>query len=89
MSATATGGWTDFPDLDTVSLQLDAIAHRFRAGSRIRVLVAGGSHPRYARNLGTGEATSTGSQLKPSTHEVHFGTSRVVLPVGFADGHLR
>jgi uncharacterized protein len=70
------------PAGDTVSLQLDAIAHRFRAGSRIRVLVAGGSHPRFARNLGTGEATSTGSQLKPATHEVHFGTSRVVLPVG-------
>ena len=65
-----------------VSLELDAIAHRFRAGTRIRVLIAGGSHPRYARNLGTGEATVTGSQLKPSTHEVHFGTSRVVLPVG-------
>ena len=67
---------------NTVSLELDAIAHRFRAGSRIRVLVAGGSHPRYARNLGTGEATVTGSQLTPSTHEVHFGASRIVFPVG-------
>ncbi|MDT5083628.1 MAG: uncharacterized protein QOJ61_671 [Mycobacterium sp.] len=70
------------PTGDTVRLELDAIAHRFRAGSRIRVLVAGGSHPRFARNLGTSEATSTGSQLKPSTHEVHFGASRIVLPVG-------
>jgi hypothetical protein len=69
-------------DENTISLELDAIAHRFRAGSRIRVLIAGGSHPRFARNLGTGEATSTGGQLTPSTHEVHFGTSRIVLPVG-------
>ena len=45
------------------------------------MVIAGGSHPRYTRNLGTGEATATGSQLKASTHEVHFGTSRVVLPV--------
>jgi uncharacterized protein len=67
---------------DHVSLELDAISHRFRAGTRIRVLIAGGCHPRFDRNLGTGEATSTGSQLKPSTHEVHFGTSRIVLPVG-------
>jgi uncharacterized protein len=52
---------------DSVRLELDAIAHRFRAGSRLRVLIAGGSHPRYARNLGTGEATVSGSQLKPST----------------------
>ncbi len=66
---------------DTVRLELDAIAHRFRAGSRIRVLVAGGSHPRYARNLGTGEPTATGGQLKTSTHELHFGASRVLLPV--------
>jgi uncharacterized protein len=66
---------------DSVRVELDAIAHRFRAGSRIRVLIAGGSHPRYTRNLGTGEATATGSQLKASTHELHFGTSRVMLPV--------
>jgi uncharacterized protein len=65
---------------DSVSVELDPIAHRFRAGSRIRVLIAGGSHPRYARNLGTGEATVTGSRLEPSTHELHFGASRVVLP---------
>jgi putative CocE/NonD family hydrolase len=66
---------------DTVRLELDAIAHRFRAGSRIRVLIAGGSHPRYARNLGTGEPTATAGQLKGSTHELHFGISRMLLPV--------
>ncbi|UQX13215.1 CocE/NonD family hydrolase [Candidatus Mycobacterium methanotrophicum] len=66
---------------DSVRLELDAIAHRFGAGARIRVLIAGGSHPRYARNLGTGEPTATGAQLKPSTHELHFGASRVLLPV--------
>jgi putative CocE/NonD family hydrolase len=69
-------------DEDSVRLELDAIAHRFRAGTRIRVLIAGGSHPRFARNLGTGEATATGDQLTPAVHEVHFGTSRVVLPIG-------
>jgi uncharacterized protein len=69
---------------DSVRLELDPIAHWFRAGSRIRVLIAGGSHPRYTRNLGTGEATATGSQLKPSTHELHFGASRVVLPAARA-----
>ena len=67
---------------DHVRLELDAISHRFRAGTRIRVLIAGGCHPRFDRNLGNGEPSSTGSQLVPSTHEVHFGTSRIVLPVG-------
>ena len=42
----------------TVRLDLDAVAHRFRAGSRLRVLVAGGSHPRFVRNLGTDEPPS-------------------------------
>jgi uncharacterized protein len=67
---------------DHVRLELDAISHRFRAGTRIRVLIAGGCHPRFDRNLGNGEPSSTGSQLASSTHEVHFGTSRIVLPVG-------
>ena len=66
---------------DSLTVELDAIAHRFRAGSRIRVLIAGGNHPRYARNLGTGEPTATGGQLKAAIHELHFGTSRVLLPV--------
>ncbi|QZH64291.1 CocE/NonD family hydrolase [Mycolicibacterium farcinogenes] len=68
-----------------VYLELDAVAHRFKAGSRIRVLIAGGSHPRFARNLGTAEPAISGSQLVRATHTVHHGQgglSRVVLPAG-------
>ncbi len=62
-------------------IELDAVAHRFAAGSRIRVLVAGGSHPRYARNLGTGEPAVSGEAMRPSTHTVtHDGRSRLILP---------
>ena len=69
----------------TLRLELDEIAHRFRAGSRIRVLVAGGSHPRYTRNLGTGEDQARGSRMAPATHVIHHGgRSRLVLPVGAA-----
>jgi putative CocE/NonD family hydrolase len=32
-----------------LTLRLDACAHRFAAGHRVQVLVAGGAHPRYAR----------------------------------------
>jgi putative CocE/NonD family hydrolase len=68
----------------TVCIELDAVAHRFRAGSRIRVLVAGGSHPRFVRNLGTGEPLSTGSRLRPATHTLQLGdgASRLLLPAG-------
>jgi predicted acyl esterase len=73
------------PDYRNVRIELDAVAHRFRAGSRIRVLIAGGSHPRFARNLGTGEPLISGRQLASATHTVHLGgggTSRLVLPAG-------
>jgi putative CocE/NonD family hydrolase len=72
------------PSSGSVTVELDPVAHRFRTGSRIRVLVAGGSHPRFARNLGTGEPLATGTRLRPATHTVHLGdgASRLRLPAG-------
>jgi putative CocE/NonD family hydrolase len=64
-----------------VRVELDAVAHRFAGGSRIRVLLAGGCHPRYARNLGTGEAPVSGVALQPVTHTVQLGDSRLMLPI--------
>jgi predicted acyl esterase len=49
------------------------------------VLIAGGSHPRFARNLGTGEPMISGRRLAAATHSVHLGeggTSRLILPAG-------
>jgi putative CocE/NonD family hydrolase len=66
-------------------IEFDAVAHRFAVGSRIRLLVAGGSHPRFARNLGTGEPPISGSRLVRATHTVRHGdggVSRLVLPAG-------
>jgi uncharacterized protein len=68
-----------------VRLELDAIAHRFRAGTHIRVLIAGSWFPRYARNLGTDEAMLTARQSKPATHTLRYGRSRLLLPVGRLD----
>lgn len=66
-----------------IRLLLDPVGHTFGAGSRIRVLIAGGSHPRFARNLGTGEPAVSGHRMVPSTHTVGLGgTSRLILPVG-------
>ena len=64
-------------------LELDPIAHRFSPGSRLRVTIAGGCHPRFARNLGTGEPTVSGRRLAGSTHTLrHSDASRVLLPIG-------
>ncbi len=72
------------PDRDPdrpVVLTLLPAAHRFAAGARIRVLIAGGSHPQYGRNLGTAENPGTGTTLAPSRHTVSLGPSRILLPV--------
>jgi putative CocE/NonD family hydrolase len=64
-----------------VRLDLDACAHRFAAASRIRLLVAGGSFPRWERNLGTGEDPATGTAMAPSRRTIDLAASRLLLPV--------
>jgi predicted acyl esterase len=72
----------DADDPAPIRLALDEIAHRFTAGNRIRLLIAGGSHPRYARNLGTGEHPRDGVRMVPSTQTIgHGGASRLLLPI--------
>ena len=70
------------PAGQVVRVDLDAMAHRFAAGHRIRLLVAGGAHPRFARNLGTGEPAASATALRPSHRTIGVdGRSRVLLPV--------
>jgi uncharacterized protein len=60
------GTYPSGPDGSTVvTVELWPTAHRFRAGHRIRLQVSGGSHPRYPRNLGTGEPMLTATELRP------------------------
>ena len=63
--------------------ELDAIAHRFAAGHRIRLQVAGGSLPRWDRNLGTGADPATSDASAPSHRTIGLagGASRLRLPV--------
>jgi putative CocE/NonD family hydrolase len=66
-----------------VRVPLEAMAHRFAGGTRIRLQVSGGAHPRYARNLGTADDPATGTNLAPSRrtiHHGHGGLSRLLLP---------
>lgn len=64
-----------------VRLELDAIAHRFAQGSRIRLIIAGGSHPRWERNLGTSDDPASSARTAPSRRTIDLAVSRVVLPV--------
>jgi putative CocE/NonD family hydrolase len=67
----------------TIRLRLDALAHRFAAGHRLRLQVSGGAHPRYARNLGTDQDPATSTGLIASTRTISHGDgglSRLHLP---------
>jgi uncharacterized protein len=68
---------------EQLHIDLDGIAHRFRTGHRIRLVIAGGSHPRFSRNLGTDDPPHTASQMVSSTHTIAHGCggiSRLILP---------
>ncbi len=61
------------PDADGVReilLTLWPTAYRFKAGHRLRLIVASGAHPRYARNLGTGEPLATATSMVPARIEI-------------------
>jgi putative CocE/NonD family hydrolase len=67
----------------TAEITLDPTAYRFRRGHRLRVQVAGGAFPRFARNHGTGEPTGAAVTGVPCRFELCHDPahpSRVVLP---------
>lgn len=67
-----------------VTIDLWPTAHCFRPGHRIRLQVSSGAHPRWSRNLGTGEPLATGTRLVAADQQVyHDGDhpSALTLPV--------
>ena len=70
-------------DEGRVVLELDPVAHRFAAGSRIGVIVGGGSFPRYARNLGMPGSRTEGTSTHPTHQALDLGSgaSTLSLPI--------
>ena len=68
---------------DPVTVKLRDCAHRFLKGTRIRLIIAGGSWPTYARNLGTGECRMTGVEMRKTKHTILHGSgqSQLILPI--------
>jgi putative CocE/NonD family hydrolase len=65
-------------------IELNATAHTFRPGHRLRLQVSSGAHPRYARNSGTDEPIGTATTLKSNTIEIFHDPSHpsaLTLPV--------
>lgn len=53
-----------------ISIACWPTAYSFARGHRLRPIVTGGAFPRYARNLGSGEALATGTSLLPTHQEI-------------------
>lgn len=53
-----------------ITIECWPTAYRFRRGHRLRLIVASGAHPRYARNLGTGEPLATGTHMLAARQEI-------------------
>jgi putative CocE/NonD family hydrolase len=72
---------------EPIAVELWPTAHRFRAGHQIRLQVSSGAHPRYVRNLGTGEPLATGTTMLAADQAVYHDPrqpSAVLLPVARA-----
>jgi putative CocE/NonD family hydrolase len=63
-----------------LTFPLHATAHSFRPGHRLRLLIASGAHPRYARNLGTDEKVGTATAMVANDVEVFHAGTGVTLP---------
>ncbi|GAA4531417.1 CocE/NonD family hydrolase [Amycolatopsis samaneae] len=74
-------------DVDGVvraEVELEPTAYRFRRGHRLRVQVAGGAFPRFARNHGTGAPVTSAVTGKPCRFEIFHDPahpSHLNLPV--------
>lgn len=73
----------------TVHIDCWPIARRIAAGSQLQLLVAGGAHPRYARNTGDGAPLSQATALQPVRIRIRRDETKMLLPTaGDAMVHL-
>ena len=71
-------------DIWKLNFKLHATAYTFRRNHSLRLLVASGAHPRYARNTGTDEPFGTATTLVSTDVEIfhdHARPSAIHLPV--------
>ena len=75
------------PLTGTVRVSLLGTAHRFGRGHRIRLQVAGGAHPRFARNPGNGQVDAAAADLVPTQYDIGLDAANpsvLLLPVAAA-----
>jgi putative CocE/NonD family hydrolase len=80
--------WPRPPDgVWAVHVELWPTAQRFAAGHRVRLQVSSGAHPRFIRNLGTGDPLATATAMRVAHQAIYHDPqhrSTVSLPIGSA-----
>jgi putative CocE/NonD family hydrolase len=56
-----------------ITIECWPTAYRFRKGHRLRLIVASGAFPRFARNLGTGEPHVSAIKMVPANQKIMLG----------------
>ncbi|MFF2851988.1 CocE/NonD family hydrolase [Streptomyces sp. NPDC058001] len=56
-----------------ITLDLGPVAHRLAQAHRLRLQIAGGAHPFYTRNLGTGEDLPHATAMTTAQQTIHYG----------------
>jgi uncharacterized protein len=67
-----------------VQIEFWPTAYRYNQGHRIRIIVASGAHPRYARNLGSGESLGDAVTFRVAHQQIFhdpFHPSHILLPI--------
>ncbi len=67
-----------------VLIELWATANRFKRGHRIRLSVMSGQHPRFARNLGTGEPIVAATRMIVADQTLYHDAahpSALIIPI--------
>jgi putative CocE/NonD family hydrolase len=64
-----------------LTVSLKATAYHFRPGHRLRLHLTSSDFPLYDRNLNTGGNNYDETEFVKATNTVHYGVSRLVLPV--------
>lgn len=68
----------------SIDLKMHPCSHRFERGKKIRVYVAGGNFPHFARNLGVQNLDGNAVEMRAVKHSIHHGQvrgSQVTLPI--------
>jgi predicted acyl esterase len=66
------------PLAGTVQISLTGAAHRFHRGHRLRIQVAGGAHPRFARNPGNGQVDALAGEFAATNYSIEAPSSLVL-----------